>query len=279
MRYLLIILALAVTSLNAQTALNFNKRFVECENKWVAFEMNKDSTYTFGFIYIDTQAGLTFNNEGTFSISPSGEYIAKKSDQYSIKVRLQPKSTYVALIPETKFDELKIQPIPDWLKYYKTDTNSVERLYRMGYIYNEWNECAKALTFLERGKMVNPKFDGLDVELAFSYNCLNQFDKAFNVLDNALKNNPTDAYLNKELIYSLIQLGQIDKAAETCKTALTVCKDNTYNGENCYNLAYNFFLKKDKQNFILWKNEAKKWLTDNSQYYERIKSMEKVLLK
>ena len=64
----------------------------------------------------------------------------------------------VAFIPENKFQELKISAIPDWLKYYKSDTNSIERLYRWGYMYNGWDECAKALTYLEKAEKINPKF-------------------------------------------------------------------------------------------------------------------------
>ena len=53
---------------------------------------------------------------------------------------------------------------------------------------------------------------------------------------NALLANPTDAYINKELIYAQIKSGQLEKASATCKNALAICQDKTYNAENCYNL-------------------------------------------
>jgi len=279
MRYFLIFLTLAFTNLKAQTDLKFNKRFVESEDKWISFQMNKDSTYTYGFIYIDSQAGLTLNYEGKFIITPTGKFIAKKLDSTSLKVRLEPNNVLVAFIPENKFEELKIQAIPDWLKFYKTDTASVERLYRWGYLYNGWDECAHALTFLERAQKINSKYKGLEVELAYSYNCLNQFDKAIMALQNVLETNPTDAYVNKELIYALIKSGQLDKAAESCKNAIKICKDKTYNSENCYNLLHEFYLKKDIANFNLWLTETKKWTIDNSDISKRIKSMEEKPLK
>jgi Tfp pilus assembly protein PilF len=274
MRCFLIILTLTVTNLKAQTDLKFDKRFVQCEDKWVAFQMNKDSTYNFGFIYIDSQAGLTLNYEGNFKISLAGQFIPKKLDTTSIKVRLNPNNVLVALIPDSKYEELKIKAIPDWLKYYKTDTASVERLYRWGYMYNGWNECAKGLTFLEKAQKINPKFKGLEVELAYSYNCLNQYDKAIIVLQNALETNPKDAYVNKELIYAQIKSGQLDKASESCKKAIKVCTDNTYNGENCYNLLHNYYLKRDKVNFNLWLKETKKWTANNADITKSIKVME-----
>lgn len=222
---------------------------------------------------------MTLNYEGTFKISLSGQFTPKKIDTTFIKVRHEPNNVLVAFIPENKYGELKIKSIPDWLKYYKTDTASVERLYQWGYMYNGWNECAKALSFLEKAQKVNPKYNGLEVELAFSYNCLNQYDKAIVLLQNVLETNSTDSYVNKELIYALIKSGQLDKAAESCKKAIKVCNDKTYNGENCYNLLHEFYLKKDKTNFNLWLKETKKWTSENKVLTQSIKSMEEELSK
>ena len=66
MNYFIILFTLLSFEIGAQTNLNFDKRFVECEDHWVTFNMNKDSSYTYGFIYIDEEAGLTFNREGNF---------------------------------------------------------------------------------------------------------------------------------------------------------------------------------------------------------------------
>jgi tetratricopeptide (TPR) repeat protein len=279
MKYLFIFFTLAAANLNAQTVLKFDKRFVQSEDKWVAFEKDKDSMYTYGFIYIDAEAGLTLNYQGHFTISPAGNFIPKKLDSTNVKIRLKPNKVLVAIIPENKFAELQIEAIPDWLKYYKTDTASVERLYKWGFMYNDWGECAKALTYLERGQKLNAKFKGLAVELAFSYNCLNLPDKAIAVLKNALETNSTDAYLNKELIYAQLKLGQLDVAAESCKRAIAVCTDKTYHGENCYNLLYHFYEKKDKTNFLLWLEETKKWNAKNAELLQYIKTMEDTLAK
>ena len=279
MKYLFILLTLFTSTLQAQSVLKFDKRFVESEDKWVAFQKGKDSTFMYGFIYIDAQAGLTLNYEGNFTISEVGTFIPKKLDSTNFKIRLEPNRVRVAFIPNNKFSELKISAIPEWLKYYKTDTASVERLYRWGFMYNGWDECAKGLTYLERAEKINPDFKGLAVELAFSYNCLNQFDKAILVLQNALATNPTDAYINKELIYAQIKSGQLDNAAESCKKAIAVCTDKSYNGENCYNLLHNFYEKKDKTNFNLWLAETKKWTTANASMTRSIKIMEDELAK
>ena len=252
MKYLLIILIFTVNNLKAQTILKFDKRFVESEDKWVVFQMDKDSSYAYGFIYIDAQAGLTLNYEGNFKITQTSVFIPKKLDSTNMKVRLQPNNVRVAFIPDNKFNELKISVIPEWLKYYKTDTASVERLYRWGYMYNGWNECAKALTYLEKAEKINPKFKGLAVELSFSYNCLNQYDKSESILEEEIKINSADAYVNKEYIYTLTKNSKIDKAVNQFEASIKILKDNQYNAENCYNILQYYYKEKDKMNFNKW---------------------------
>ncbi|MEO6948342.1 MAG: hypothetical protein ABI123_01830 [Ginsengibacter sp.] len=274
MKHFLLFIFLFVTEINAQSILNFDKRFVQCEDHWVAFQPDKDSSYVYGFIYIDEVAGLTLNYEGNFKIMPTGEFLPKKLDSTNMKVRLAPNNVLVAFIPESKFQELKIPAVPDWLKYYKTDTSSIARLYRWGYIYNGWNECAKALTYLQKAQNIDPNYKGLCVELAYSYNCLGQYESAISVLIDALKANPRDAYTNKELIYAEIKSGQLDKASGSCKNAIAICTDTKYNGENCYNLLNTYYVRKDKVNFNLWLTETKKWNANDDSLMKNIMAMD-----
>jgi len=263
MKYLFIILTLTVTNLKAQTNLIFDQRFVESEDKWVAFQIDKDSSYAYGFIYIDSQAGLTLNYEGNFTINQTGNYVPKKLDSTNMKVRLQPNNVRVAFIPENKFNELKISAIPEWLKYYKTDTASIERLYRWGYMYNGWDKCVKALTYLEKAEKLNPKYKGLAVELSFSYNCLKQYDKAELILEEEIKTNSSDAYVNKEYIYTLTKNKNIDKAVKQFETSIKTLKDNQYNAENSYNILQYYYNKKDKSNFNKWYDILQKQPNEN----------------
>src|SRR5688572_29265141 len=113
MKYLLFLLTLSMSTINAQKVLNFDKRFVESEDKWVALQKGKDNTYVYGFIYIDAQAGLTLNYEGNFTISDNGRFIPSKIDTTNFKVRLQPNSVKVAFIPENKYEELQIPSTPE----------------------------------------------------------------------------------------------------------------------------------------------------------------------
>jgi tetratricopeptide (TPR) repeat protein len=278
MKYFLILLTLFTANLNAQNLLKFDKRNVQCEDKWITYQMNKDSTYTFGFIYIDAQAGLTFNYEGKFKIEKDGKFNKLKSELGNevgfIKSRLQPNRIAIAEIPEEKFKELNIEKTPNWLKIYKTDENSIERLYRWGYMYNGWNECEKALTYLEKADKIDPKYKGLQTELAFSYNALSKFDKAEFVLKKAIKENPKDCYTYKELAYTYTKLVNFEKVTETYLTMTKICKEENFVQETAHNLAYEYFKIKDKVNFKKWKTEAEKWSKFENQYTKNLNNMQ-----
>lgn len=251
--------------LQAQVELDFDKRFVECEDKWVAFQMNDDSTYNFGFIYIDSEAGLTLNSEGTFKPLDGGSFEISKIKETNIKVRLKPNNVKVAIIPNDLFQTLEIQEIPEWLKHYKTDINTVERQYKWGFMYNGWNECKKALPFLLKARTIDPDFNGLTVEIAYSYNCLKEYSKAIELLEEEIKKKPKDAYINKEFIYSVSKTNDIEKAITQYYKSIKEIKDNPYNAENCFNIMQFYYKKGDKKNFTKWHKELNKWPIENEQ--------------
>lgn len=274
MKFLKLFLLLVAVQLQAQSNLTFNKYYVECEDKWIAFQMNKDSSYTYGFIYIDEQAGLTFNLEGTFKIGSNKLYQIEKSKETNIKARLQPNNVKVAIIPTSMYQDLQIDSIPEWLKYYKENINSIERLYKWGYMYNGWNQCEKALAYLLKANEINPSYKGLAVEIAYSYNCLKDYNNALLILENAIIKEPQDSYINKEFIYTLIRLNRIDKAIEQYQKSLVLKINDEYNAENCFNILVYYYNQNDKENFDIWKQEIKKWRNENEQIKNYIKQME-----
>lgn len=275
MKHIFTLLVLVSTfNIFAQEKLSFDKRFVQSEDKWIAFEPDSLNSYHFGFIYIDSQAGLTLNYEGSFTIDNNGKFILKKRDaETSIKYRLEANNTLVAFIPESKFSELNIKKTPDWLKPYKEDENSIERLYNWGYRYNGWNECEKALEFLEKAKKINPNHKGLRVELAFSYNCLKRYQDAINILEDAIKSEPLDAYVNKELIYAQVKIGKLKEAENTCKKVVRDCPDKTYNAENAYNILQAYYLKKEVEKFKNWLAESSSYLLSEERFKNLVEKM------
>lgn len=283
MKYSFILLTLFTTNFYSQNLLQFDKRNIQCEDKWIAYQMDKDSTYTFGFIYIDSKAGLTFNYEGKFKIEKNGVFNKLKSEVEKevgfIKTRLQPNRIAIAEIPEAKFKELHIEKTPNWLKAYKTDENSVDRLYRWGYMYNSWNEFEKALTYLKKADKINSKFKGLQTEIGFSYNALGKFDDAEFTLKKAINENPEDCYALKELAYTYTRLVNFEKVAETYLIMTKSCTEQTFIQETAHNLAYEYFKIKDTINFIKWKTEAEKWSKFENQYTKNLNNMQTELEK
>lgn len=237
----------------AQDKLNFNTKFTQSEDKWVAFHADSIGSHIFGFIYIDAQAGLTLDYAGSFTIDSDGNFILKKKEiKGSVKKRLEANNVLVAIIPESHFAELEVSKFPEWLKYYKEGEDTVERLYNWGYRYNGWEECAKALEFLEKANKINPDYKGLKVELAFSYNCLGQYRNAIDILKTAIKLEPDDAYIYKELLYSQIHNNQLDDAITTYDKIVKDINDKTYNAENAYNILGEYFRQNNLEKFNDW---------------------------
>ena len=53
--------------------LSFDTKFYEAVDKWIAFpKMEADTAYTFGFIYLDEQAGFTFDYSSKFVVEEKG---------------------------------------------------------------------------------------------------------------------------------------------------------------------------------------------------------------
>ena len=144
---------------------------------------------------------------------------------------------------------------------------------------NGWNECEKALTFLEKAEKIDSNFKGLQTELAFSYNALKKFDKAEICLMKAIKTNPKDCYTYKELAYSYIHQTKTKEVIETYNTMVKICKEDNFKQETAYNLAAIYYFSKDKTNFKKWKIEAEKWSKTENQYISNLKLMETELNK
>lgn len=271
------IFSLLAFSVNAQQNLIFNKRYVECEDKWVTFSMNEDSSYSYGFIYIDSDAVLTFHEEGSFKFITPNKIENKKLGSTSLKIRLEPNDNQVAIIPETMYKDLQISEVPSWLNSYKKDVNTFERNFKWGYMYNEWNECRKGLSFLLKAKEINPNFEGLAAEIAFSYNCLKEYDNAVTILEEHIKKNPINDYVIKEYIYSLTKTNGIDRAVEQYYTSTKSVNENIYNAENCFNILQYYYKHNDKNNFKIFYTELHKYPDASDELKEYAETMKNKL--
>jgi tetratricopeptide (TPR) repeat protein len=273
MKNLLFTFFLLIT-IQSYSQLTFDKSILDCEDKWVVFPQDSDGLYKYGFLYVDSQTGITFDYGGKLKIDTTGKILGyPKQEGSSMKIPLNPNKIQIAIIPETNFEELKITKVPESLKNHKMDEGSIERLYSWGSIYNTWGEYQKALDLLEKASKINSEYRELPSQLAYSYNRLNNYIKAIEVLKKALIVNPTDAYINKEYIYALAKSQQLDAAISSYQNSLRVCPDQTYAPENAYYILEGYFYKYDRVNFDKWLAETVVVMSSNEQINKIIEEM------
>ncbi|WP_348825634.1 tetratricopeptide repeat protein [Flavobacterium aestuarii] len=261
-------------SIKSAAQFTFDKSILDCEDKWVVFPEEYGGIYKYGFIYVDSETGLTFDYSGSLKINDAGKITAfPKELGSSIKIPLNPNKIQIALIPEVNYEQLKISQIPDWLSSHKMKEGSIEQLYRWGSIYNTWGKYQKAVELLEKAAKINNEYKGLDIQLAYSYNRLNQYKKAIEVLKKALTVNPSDAFIHKEYIYALAKSQQFEAAIISYRNSLKVCPDTTYVPENAYYILEGYFYKYDWMHFDKWLAETEEVMSTNEQIKKIIAEM------
>ncbi|MBK0377751.1 tetratricopeptide repeat protein [Mucilaginibacter segetis] len=261
---------------NKADDLKFDQRFTNCERKWVVIsKADTAASYTFGYIYINEQAGFTFDLQGVFTVDNSGNYIKDTvvfKNSGSIKYRISPNWRVVALLPESHFKELHIEAQPEWVKNYYNYTDTVAHNYRWGWIYNDLNESGKALTYLLPANQAKPHMSNIEFEIAFAYNVLKRYNDAVILLEDAIKNNPDFGSFYKELGYAYLKLSDYKKAIPVFIKAIEMNKDkqSETRGELAINLAAAYKNSGDNDNYNTWMKKAKEYTPVDSPFYKLI---------
>src|SRR5579863_6944032 len=86
-------LTLGAQNQHIASPLDYSLHMSDCENRWVALSREAGETnYTYGFVYIDPQAGFTLQYGGLFSIDSGGGFHPEKGpitpDKMNLKIRL-----------------------------------------------------------------------------------------------------------------------------------------------------------------------------------------------
>ncbi len=260
----------------ADPELKYDQPFTKCEKKWVVLSRSEaDRNYTFGYIYIDSQAGFTFDLQGMFMVDATGRYIKDTislKNSGSIKYRIAPNWRPVALLPSKHFNELKIKAEPDWVKTYYNYTDTLAHNYRWGWIYNDINDSQTALTYLEKVYKVNPHYPGVEFEMTFAYNALGKFNDAIKLLEPAISNDPKNTFFYKELAYAYFHAQQYEKAILTYKTGLEFFPNerSETRGEFAFNMANAYKTLNNEAEYKAWMVRAKDYTPTNSRYYKAI---------
>ncbi|MDF9833752.1 hypothetical protein M2103_001985 [Ereboglobus sp. PH5-5] len=258
--------------------LQFTTSVTENEDRWVALPPTKpgENTFMYGFIYIDSEAGFTFHMGGSFSVTKNGAiqpHDDSAMSQPMLKSRIQRDYLVARLSPED-IKALGKPNTPDWLQYYKTDSDSIYHKVRWGWAYNHIGAYEKALTFLEPAYLLEPTNGKLLFELSYSYNALRRADAAERVLVRAVKDLPDDFFVNREYAYLLLQSKRYDKAIEQYHRCLKLCPetDLAQKSEVAFNLAQAYNQSGKPKKAAAWFKNAQKWAPEGTPVAEFFKN-------
>ena len=255
-----------------KSELQFDTKYYDAVNKWVALPAKDTDTINYyGFIYIDQQAGFTFDMGNTFKITENNKFIAKIPEKTNrMMYRIQPNWTEVAIIPEKKLSEMNLPSQPDWLKIYMKDSNSVSYLKNIGYFYNHVGASHNAIVPLQKGFEKDAQFEGLGFELGFAYNATQKFTEAIPILEKTLKYEPKNALLYKELGFALINTEQFERAEKIYNKGLTLSDSDFQKSEMAVNLAQTYFKLKNRSKFNKWAEITRKYAEKGSRFAQFI---------
>ncbi|MFN3195927.1 MAG: tetratricopeptide repeat protein [Chlorobiota bacterium] len=275
----IVILIVSFSSLlKSQDEMSFNTAYYEAVDKWVAFpNSGNDTSYYYGFIYIDQQAGFTYHMGGSFTIDSENNFIPEKSDSttFMVKVRIDTEWKPIAVIPDDKLKELGLPVVPEWLEVYKTDSESVSYLTNIGYHYNHVGASKLALVPLKEAYKEEPHHEGLEFELSYAYNAIGKFDEARVILEKAIESNPDNFYFYRELGFSLKYLNKVDEAEKIYRKGIELSDNDFEKGQMAINMVIAYFELKNREKFDEWAKLTREFADENSRYVRIVKEIEK----
>lgn len=266
------------------TDLKFNKKYFQAIDEWVVFpKKEKDSTYLYGFIYVDQTAGFTFNVESSFQIK-KGKFIVKEDSlkgTYYIKHRLDSKynKLNLAILNKLQLEVLNLPRSPKWLEGYNTNKSSVAFLKNIGYQLNHVGASEEAITYLLKAYDIDPKFKGLYFELSFAYNATRQFEKAKSILLEAINYDSERLLYYKELMFSYMNLRNNSEAEKATLKGLSLKGEDDIKAEMALNMTSVFFNLKEYNSFEKWLLITKKYQTTNASIKAYVNTFERELEK
>lgn len=255
-----LLLTMLLPGLSYAQDLKFTTPYYDAVDKWIAFDKKpEDSSYVVGFIYIDEEAGFTFDYEARFMVTSKGLKKLSRAFDHSLKSRLSPNTADVTVLTDEQVAQLGLPKQPEWLQAYKKNEKEVSYLVRIGYHYNHAGAGANAIKPLLAAYERDPKFAGLEFELAYAYNATKQYDKAIEILTKAIQRDSANFWFYRELGFAYRHSNRIAEAEKTYNTGISLSKDDAQKGEMAVNMAQYYFQVKDKPKFKEWARLVRKY--------------------
>lgn len=269
-------LILVADDLPKDAALNYNLHMSDCENQWVAlYHKPQDNDYTYGFVYIDPQAGFTLHVGGRFTIDGDGKYHSAPNpippDKMTLKIRLE-QNGVAALLPPGAVAQLGLPAKPDWLKFYQDNADSFTHKVNWGSFYNGIGDSRRAIEYLEPAYEERPAAPKLVFELAYAYNVLGRPEDAIRVSKNEFARNPKDELLCREIAFAYINLKSYKEATDQYQSCIALCGDSesqmAEKSELAMNLSATYKALSDIPNSEAWLEKARIWAPKGSAMYK-----------
>jgi tetratricopeptide (TPR) repeat protein len=269
--------SVAAESLPQSVALSYDSHMSDYENRWVAlYHKPDDSNYTYGFVYIDPQAGFTLHIAGSFTIDSEGKYHPVSnplaSDQYVVKIRLDGNGVAAALPPDA-LAQLGLPEKPDWLKSYEDKADPVTHKVNWGSFYNGIGDSRRAIDYLESAYKERPDTPKLMFELAYAYNALGRPEDAIRVSKPEFAKNPKEELLCREMAFAYVGLKRYKEAAKQYEACIALCgnseSERAEKSELAMNLSSAYAALNDTTDRDAWLEKAKRWAPKASPVYKR----------
>jgi hypothetical protein len=268
MKYLLILLLLCAIGAKAQNGLTFDKRLLDCEDKWIAVSLDSESKYAYGFVYLDYSAGLTFDLYGSFTVD-SGAY---KPKIVNIKrSRITPTEVKVAIIPTERLKELAVEEFPTKYKNYAGNNNRNYRYIKFIQIFNNWKEYnmaskyVLALSETERGSPSYIEEDPTDKN--------KKIRKTFEITTANFGRYAKKEEVYKRDIFTFTQANKMEEAEQAYLHALIYCSNEASKADMAYNITYQYYKNSNREKFDFWCKEINRWIIPEDIYADKIKMM------
>lgn len=127
-------------------------------------------------------------------------------------------------------------------KAIKMNPHNVRLYYEIGYAYIEGIDFGEAITYLEKGRAINPAYRYILNELKYAYAEMGDIQRLKEVIDDLLQYYGEDPVLYQELSYAFYQNQMVELAIETLEMNLRKFPDYYI---SYYSLGQIHFLNKD----------------------------------
>ncbi len=255
--------------------LTYDVHMSDCEDRWVAlYHKPEDHDYTYGFVYIDPQAGFTLHFGGRFTIDADGKYRSAPNpippDKMTLKIRLE-QNGVAALLPARALAQLQLPQKPDWLKYYEDEADPITHKVNWGSFYNGIGDLRRAIDYLESAYKERPDAPKLVFELVYAYNALERPEDAIRLSKSEFAKNPKDELLCREMAFAYLHLKSYKEAATQYQACIALCGDSesqmAEKSELAMNLSSTYKALADTPNSEAWLEKAKRWAPKGSPVY------------